>query len=141
MLKFDKTLSAMGRSSKDKRDIFYRLAKEEGWRARSAFKLLQIHEQFGILNQVSRAVDLCAAPGSWSQVLAQTLKGKDGAGGEGQIVAVDLQAMAPIPGVHILQGDITSEATATQIIQLLGNSKADIVVCDGAPDVTGIYYS
>jgi len=50
----------MGRSSKDKRDIFYRLAKEEGWRARSAFKLLQINEQFDILSNVTKAVDLCA---------------------------------------------------------------------------------
>lgn len=128
----------MGRSSKDKRDIFYRLAKEEGWRARSAFKLLQIHQQFGILNSpVTRAVDLCAAPGSWSQVLSQTLGDREGA----SIVAVDLQAMAPIPGVTILQGDITAEATATQIIARLGHAKADIVVCDGAPDVTGKFLS
>ena len=93
----------MGRSSKDKRDIYYRLAKEEGWRARSAFKLLQIDDEFRILQGVTRAVDLCAAPGSWSQVLARRLKGVDGA----KIVAVDLQAMAPLPGVIQMQGDIT----------------------------------
>ena len=76
----------MGRSSKDKRDIYYRLAKvhmsrsrvnkpvkrifiqEEGWRARSAFKLLQINDEFDIFRGVERVVDLCAAPGSWSQV-------------------------------------------------------------------------
>ena len=57
--------------SKDKRDIFYRKAKEEGWRARSAFKLLQIDETFNLFNNVTRAVDLCAAPGSWSQVVAR----------------------------------------------------------------------
>lgn len=117
----------MGRSSKDKRDIFYRLAKEEGWRARSAFKLLQIDSQFNILQDVTKAVDLCAAPGSWSQVLAQSLNGRETA----QIVAVDLQAMSPIAGVQCLQGDITSETTAKDIIRLLGDCKADIVVCDG----------
>lgn len=117
----------MGRSSKDKRDIFYRLAKEEGWRARSAFKLLQIDSQFNILANVTKAVDLCAAPGSWSQVLAQSLNGRDGA----QIVAVDLQAMSPIAGVQCLQGDITSDVTAKEIIRLLGDCTADIVVCDG----------
>lgn len=53
----------MGKSSKDKRDIYYRLAKEEGWRARSAFKLLQIDQDFKIFDGVTRAVDLCAAPG------------------------------------------------------------------------------
>lgn len=63
----------MGKSSKDKRDIYYRKAKEEGWRARSAFKLLQIDEEFGILEGAKRVVDLCAAPGSWSQVLSRKL--------------------------------------------------------------------
>ena len=57
-----------GKHTKDKRDIYYRRAKEEGWRARSAFKLLQIDEQLGLFDGVTRAVDLCAAPGSWSQV-------------------------------------------------------------------------
>ena len=64
----------MGRSSKDKRDVYYRLAKEEGWRARSAFKLLQINDEFNIFKDVKRVVDLCAAPGSWSQVLSKKLR-------------------------------------------------------------------
>ena len=62
-----------GKHTKDKRDIYYRRAKEEGWRARSAFKLLQIDEQLGLFDGVTRAVDLCAAPGSWSQVLSRRL--------------------------------------------------------------------
>jgi len=98
----------MGRSSKDKRDIYYRLAKEEGWRARSAFKLLHLNEDFDLFTGVTRVVDLCAAPGSWSQVLSRKLiqertEGKD----DVKIVAVDLQAMAPLPGVIQIQGDIT----------------------------------
>ncbi|EMC99585.1 hypothetical protein BAUCODRAFT_144985 [Baudoinia panamericana UAMH 10762] len=63
----------MGKSSKDKRDAYYRLAKEQGWRARSAFKLLQLDEEFNLFEDVSRVVDLCAAPGSWSQVLSRVL--------------------------------------------------------------------
>jgi tRNA (cytidine32/guanosine34-2'-O)-methyltransferase len=63
----------MGKSSKDKRDAYYRLAKEQGWRARSAFKLLQLDEEFNLFEGVSRVVDLCAAPGSWSQVLSRVL--------------------------------------------------------------------
>ena len=55
------------------------------------------------------------------------------------IVAVDLQTMSPIPGVKCIKGDITSEATALQIIDALGGAKAQIVVCDGAPDVTGLH--
>ncbi|KAL4782438.1 FtsJ-like methyltransferase-domain-containing protein [Aspergillus varians] len=68
----------MGKSSKDKRDAYYRLAKEQNWRARSAFKLIQIDEQFDLFEhenpeKVTRVVDLCAAPGSWSQVLSRVL--------------------------------------------------------------------
>eukprot|EP01036_Dinobryon_divergens_P054777 gene54777-73192_t len=57
----------MGKTSKDKRDIYYRKAKEIGFRARSAFKLLQIDEEYALFEGVNRVVDLCAAPGSWSQ--------------------------------------------------------------------------
>uniref|UniRef100_T1HTK0 Putative tRNA (cytidine(32)/guanosine(34)-2'-O)-methyltransferase n=2 Tax=Rhodnius prolixus TaxID=13249 RepID=T1HTK0_RHOPR len=125
----------MGKSSKDKRDVYYRLAKEEGWRARSAFKLLQIDETFNIFKGVTKAVDLCAAPGSWSQVLSKKLEGN----AENKIVAVDLQAMAPIPGVIQIQGDITKTSTAEEIIKHFEGDYADLVVCDGAPDVTGLH--
>lgn len=122
----------MGRNSKDKRDVFYRKAKEDGFRARSAYKLLHIEEEFGIFSDVKRVVDLCAAPGSWSQVLAKSLP-------EACIVAVDLQEMAPIQGVVQLQGDITSKETADRVIAAMGDGRADLVVCDGAPDVTGLH--
>ncbi|KAJ3155399.1 putative tRNA (cytidine(32)/guanosine(34)-2'-O)-methyltransferase [Geranomyces michiganensis] len=128
----------MGRASKDKRDIYYRAAKEEGWRARSAFKLLQIDEEFDIFTGVTRCVDLCAAPGSWSQVLSKKMKSKD-PNDPAKIVAVDLQAMAPLPGVIQLQGDITKSSTAEQIISHFEGKLADLVVCDGAPDVTGLH--
>ncbi|KAI4101755.1 MAG: hypothetical protein L6R37_004782 [Teloschistes peruensis] len=70
----------MGKSSKDKRDAYYRLAKEQGWRARSAFKLIQLDEQFDLFRDVTRVVDLCAAPGSWSQVLSRVLITGEGFG-------------------------------------------------------------
>mmetsp|Transcript_26342 Transcript_26342/g.76807 ORF Transcript_26342/g.76807 Transcript_26342/m.76807 type:complete len:314 (-) Transcript_26342:107-1048(-) len=132
----------MGRSSKDKRDVYYRRAKEVGYRARSAFKLLHIDEEFDLLTGVERAVDLCAAPGSWSQVLASKLYPRGAAEvppGQEKVVAVDLQEMAPIPGVRQVRGDITSSSTALEIIRHFGGLKADIVICDGAPDVTGLH--
>ena len=140
----------MGRCSKDKRDIYYRKAKEVGFRARSAFKLLQLDEEHDLFTGVERAVDLCAAPGSWSQVLSRRLLGDRttaaaaAAAAEEEeedvrIVAVDLQEMAPIDGVKQLQGDITSKATADQIIGYFRGARADLVVCDGAPDVTGLH--
>ncbi|GAY50679.1 hypothetical protein CUMW_128590 [Citrus unshiu] len=154
----------MGKASRDKRDIYYRKAKEEGWRARSAFKLLQIDEEFNIFEAVKRVVDLCAAPGSWSQVLSRKLYlpaklSPDSREGDlPLIVAIDLQPMAPIEGVIQVQGDITNARTAEvtdassklhqqlefivalpQVIRHFDGCKADLVVCDGAPDVTGLH--
>lgn len=125
----------MGKSSKDKRDLYYRKAKEEGWRARSAFKLLQLDSQFHLLDGLHRVVDLCAAPGSWSQVLSRRLADQE----DSRIVAVDLQPMAPINGVTTLQADITHPKTITRILDLFGGEPADFVCSDGAPDVTGLH--
>ena len=135
----------MGKTSKDKRDIYYRKAKECGFRARSAFKLLQIDEDYDLFKGVSRVVDLCAAPGSWSQVLSNKLYTDAEEAkhmlemNHPRVVAVDLQEMAPIPGVVCHVGDITSTSTAEQIVQHFRGDLADLVVCDGAPDVTGLH--
>ncbi|CDR47634.1 CYFA0S35e00430g1_1 [Cyberlindnera fabianii] len=135
----------MGKSSKDKRDLYYRKAKEEGWRARSAFKLLQLNDQFQLFKGVNRVVDLCAAPGSWSQVLSRELFEKrsseqtTNSGSAPKIVAVDLQPMAPINGVTTLQADITHPKTLSKILDIFGGEPADFVCSDGAPDVTGLH--
>lgn len=101
---------------------------------------------------ITRAVDLCAAPGSWSQVLSRKLYLGEEVGVKGQyegtsdtdksntknenvkIVAVDLQPMSPLPGVIQIQGDITKFSTAQEIIKYFEGDKAELVVCDGAPD-------
>jgi tRNA (cytidine32/guanosine34-2'-O)-methyltransferase len=100
----------------------------------------------GICAGVSRVVDLCAAPGSWSQVAAQRLAAAAAAAEAAavaeapcSVVAVDLQEMAPIDGVTCLQGDITRLDTAERIIAALGGAKAQLVISDGAPDVTGLH--
>lgn len=117
----------MGRTSRDKRDIYYRLAKDQGYRARAAFKLLQLDAKLGILDDRDgrrpHVVDLCAAPGGWSQVAAES---------GCACVAVDLKEMAPIDGVKRVAGDITSDATVEAL------ETADVVLCDGAPDVYGL---
>ncbi|KAI6216582.1 putative tRNA (cytidine(32)/guanosine(34)-2'-O)-methyltransferase [Aphelenchoides fujianensis] len=102
---------------------------------------------FNIFDGVKRAVDLCAAPGSWSQVLSAKIYSQNKAEGEAKdeakddvcIIAVDLQPMAPLPGVLQLQGDITALETANEIIAKFKGKKADLIVCDGAPDVTGLH--
>ena len=88
---------------------------------------------------------MCAAPGSWSQVLSTKLYESDEArkaassSGDVKVVSVDLQEMAAIDGVHILQGDITTEETMRAIYSVFHGQKADLVVSDGAPDVTGFH--
>lgn len=130
----------MGKTSKDKRDIYYRKAKEVGFRARSAFKLLQIDEEYDVLSNVSRVVDLCAAPGSWSQVLSSRLyESREKEEDKARIVSVDLQEISPIPGVITIVGDITSKKTSEDIISAFEGELADLVICDGAPDVTGLH--
>lgn len=136
----------MGKSSKDKRDLYYRKAKEEGYRARSAYKLLQLNEELHFLDdpELKRVVDLCAAPGSWSQVLSRKLFAErepvaDGQEDDRKIIAVDLQPMSPIDHVITLQADITHPRTLERIYELFGNQKADFVCSDGAPDVTGLH--
>ena len=121
----------------EKRDAYYRAAKVAGFRARSAYKLLALDARHGLFRPAAPAppvravVDLCAAPGSWSQALAASLPGA-------RLVAVDLQAIAPIPGVAVVQGDITSAATLAAVGAACGGA-VDLVVCDGAPDVTGVH--
>eukprot|EP00702_Spironucleus_salmonicida_P007167 EST48458.1 FtsJ-like methyltransferase [Spironucleus salmonicida] len=118
----------MSKCAKERRDKFYAIAKTENYRARSAYKLLQLDKYLNIL-EVETAVDLCAAPGSWSQVLAKRVK---------QVISVDLAPIAPIENVIIIQGDITTQETANSVISSAGGL-VDLVVCDGAPDVTGIH--
>lgn len=129
----------MGKSSRDKRDVYYRFAKEGRFRARSAYKLMQIDQEFDFFTGISRVVDLCAAPGSWSQVVSQRLASEKGVTDKDvKIVAVDLQAMAPLRGVVQIQGDITKKETSEAIIEHLEGKFAQLVLCDGAPDVTGL---
>lgn len=140
----------MGKSSKDKRDIWYRLAKERGYRARSAFKLIQIDEAYRLFTpDVTRVIDLCAAPGSWSQVILSTFasQGMEDPERPRTLVSVDLQPMAPLAGATMLQADITDPATIPRILDHFSPTtgdgrtlgRADLVVTDGAPDVTGLH--
>lgn len=128
----------MGRASKDKRDIYYRKAKALGYRARSAFKLEQLDEQCDLFSTASNIVDLCAAPGSWSQYIARRLKSM-GRLHSSRVIAIDLQEMAPIEGIRMLQADITRKSTLDAVRTYFADEPADIVISDGAPDVTGLH--
>lgn len=127
----------MGKTAKDKRDIYYRKAKEEGFRARSSYKLLQVDQTFNIFEGVTKVVDLCAAPGGWTQVITKRLaeKGID-LMAEPHCVSVDLFDIKPIEGAITLRGDITRQKTVVQIQEIF-KGKVDLVVSDGAPDILG----
>ena len=130
----EKESSSFRNISYSKRDIFYRKAKEEGFRARSVYKLKEIHYNYNILSNSSKFVDLCAAPGSWTQMLRILTKSNKNA----KIVSVDIQDIVPIEGVNIIKGDITRQDTIEKILSHFNNEKVDVIIFDGAPDVSGL---
>jgi 23S rRNA (uridine2552-2'-O)-methyltransferase len=117
-----------------KHDRFYKAAKTEGYRSRSAFKLLQIVHKFKLIKPGDVVVDLGAAPGGWSQVARELI------GDKGTVISVDLLSMAPIAGVVVLKGDITNEETISTILEALASKErkaVDVVISDVAPQLSG----
>jgi 23S rRNA (uridine2552-2'-O)-methyltransferase len=114
-------------------DPYVTRARREGFRARAAYKLIEIDDRHRLLKAGARVVDLGAAPGSWSQVAARRV----GTGpGSGRVIAVDLLAMAPIPGVEFLRLDFLDASAADAIKSVLGGA-ADVVLSDMAENATG----
>lgn len=111
-----------------KRDFYYNKAKQMGYRSRAAFKLRFINEKFGLIKKGDAVVDLGAAPGGWLQVAAEL-------SGGGPVVGVDLQRIEPVEGAVAIRGDMTSEETQAKVIETI--KKADVVVCDAAPNLSG----
>jgi 23S rRNA methylase len=118
-------------------DPYVRLAQQKGYRARAAFKLIEILDTEKLLRPGQVVVDLGAAPGSWSQVVRERLAGPGGAL-DGRIVALDLLPMEPIPGVEFLQGDFREETVLQQLESLLDGQSVDLVISDMAPNLSGV---
>jgi 23S rRNA (uridine2552-2'-O)-methyltransferase len=116
-------------------DPYVQQAKAEGYRSRAAYKLLELDRKDRLLAPGQLVVDLGAAPGSWSQVAAAKL------GARGRVVAVDLLPMAPLPGVRFVQGDFREPKVLDALLAALGGEKADLVISDLAPNISGIAVS
>lgn len=116
-----------------KKEHFYKKAKKEGYRARSAFKLKQIQEKFSIIKKGDTVVDLGAAPGSWSQIAEEIV------GDEGRVIGIDISPIKPPKNVEFIRGDMTKEDTLERLMESLNNKKVDAVLSDMSPDITGNY--
>lgn len=113
-------------------DPYVQLAKHEGYRSRASYKLLEIIERDHLLKPGMRVVDLGAAPGGWSQVVAQKLAG------QGKVIALDLLEMTPLAGVTFIQGDFREDAVLAELVKALDGRPVDLVVSDMAPNLSGV---
>ncbi|MCG6503940.1 RlmE family RNA methyltransferase [Kingella pumchi] len=112
-------------------DHYVHMAKKDGYRARAAYKLLEINEKDKIIKPGTVLADLGSAPGSWSQVAAKL------AGNTGKVFALDILPMEPIAGVDFIQGDFRESTVLTEFEQLLAGRPLDLVICDMAPNMAG----
>jgi 23S rRNA (uridine2552-2'-O)-methyltransferase len=113
-------------------DTYVKQAQRDGYRSRASYKLLQLDEKDRLLRPGMLVVDLGSAPGGWSQVAARLL------GEKGRVVATDILPMDPVPNVEFIQGDFTEEAVLEQVLEALGARKPDLVLCDIAPNISGV---
>ncbi|SEN25714.1 RlmE family RNA methyltransferase [Brachymonas denitrificans] len=121
-------------------DPYVKLAQREGYRARAAYKLKEIDESLHLIKPGDLVVDLGSAPGAWSQYVRRKLSPDGAAVGalNGRIIALDLLTMQPIEGVEFLQGDFREEDVLRQLQSTLQGRKADVVVSDMAPNLSGV---
>lgn len=117
-----------------RRDYYYRKAKDEKFRSRASYKLLEAVKKYRFLKEGDIVVDLGAAPGGWLQAASSIV------GSRGFVLGVDLNAIKPMAeaNVHIIVGDITDQETVKQIEDIIP-SKADVVISDVAPNVSGVW--
>ena len=113
-------------------DPFVKKAQLDGYRSRSAYKLVELNEKDRLIRPGMRIMDLGSAPGGWSQVAGKLV------GAKGRVLATDILPMEPIKNVDFIQGDFTDEAVVAQLLEWLGGGKFDLIISDIAPNITGI---
>ncbi len=123
--------SSSGWRARQERDPYVKMARRDGWRSRAVYKLEQILDKERLLRPDMICIDLGAAPGGWSQYVANRLKER------GRVLALDVLPMDVLPGVEFIQGDFTEDTVLAAILQRLGDDRADLVLSDMAPNITG----
>jgi len=113
-------------------DEFVKRSQKEGYRSRAVYKLEEIDQKDHLLRPGITVIDLGAAPGGWSQYAARKLKG------QGRIIALDILPMEPLEHVEFIQGDFLDEAVLQQLLDTVGGDKADLVISDMAPNMSGM---
>jgi len=113
-------------------DSYVQRARAEGYRSRAAYKLLQIDDRDHLLRPGDLVVDLGASPGGWSQVVAKRQQGR------GRVIAVDMLAMEPLPGVVFLPGDFRQQEVLDRLQELLQEQRPGLVLSDMSPNISGI---
>jgi len=113
-------------------DVYVKKARQEGYRSRAAFKLLDINKRDSLLKPGMTVVDLGAAPGGWSQVAAELV------GPKGRVVALDILEMDSLPGVEFIHGDFREDDVLAKLLQVLDGRGVDLVISDMAPNISGM---
>jgi len=113
-------------------DPFVKQAQKDGYRSRSAYKLVELNEKDKLIRPGMRILDLGSAPGGWSQVAGKIV------GEKGRVLATDILPMEALKNVDFIQGDFTDDAIVEQLLGWLGGGRFDLIVSDIAPNITGI---
>lgn len=113
-------------------DPYVKLAQKDGYRARAAYKLIEIDDKDRLIKPGMVVVDLGSTPGSWSQVAVQRIKG------QGRVVALDILPMVGIPSVDFIQGDFREDEVLAELEEMLHGQKVDLVISDMAPNISGM---
>jgi 23S rRNA (uridine2552-2'-O)-methyltransferase len=113
-------------------DEYVQRSRQEGYRSRAVYKLIEIQQKDRVLKPGMTVIDLGAAPGGWSQYAATVL------GSKGRMIALDILPIEPLPGIEFIQGDFRENEVLHQLLQSLGDSGADLVLSDMAPNTSGM---
>ncbi|KQV59636.1 MULTISPECIES: RlmE family RNA methyltransferase [unclassified Duganella] len=119
-------------------DPYVKAAQKDGYRARAAYKLKEIDEDAKLIKPGQVIVDLGCTPGSWGQYVRRKLAGKEGGGINGTMIGLDILPMEPISDMHFIQGDFREQEVLDQLAEVLQGRKADLVLSDMAPNLSGI---